>query len=373
MKKSLSIVFLIFLSIFSAQEKVEKPQSLGLEDPKSWSMVILPDTQNYAKWNRNQPIFDLMTRWIEDHVEELNIKMVLHVGDIVEHNNILNQGYDGDQSAQKQWEAMQTSLGRLNGLVPYITATGNHDISINEKGERRSRVDEFFPIDFNSLNKKALRMNLYNEQGDPSLENAAYELKDLNGVDYLFLCLEYAPKDETLEWAKKVVDLTEYKNHRVIVLTHAYLNAKSERTSGEVKWFQYAPFVVNNVPQKNPTMRLPRSNNGEQIFQKLIQPSINVEMVFSGHISGEGFKLDKNSANKIVSQILFDQQSVGGGHRNGNGGDGWLRILEFHPDNQTVTVKTFSPLFWISPSTRESAYRKEAKDEFQFKLSKPKP
>jgi len=369
MKRPLIAVFAVLVVWVQGQDY--SPATPKLENPNSWSLVVLPDTQNYTKWNRNQPILDLMVRWIEDHVDPLNIKMVLHVGDLVEHNSILNQGYDGDQSSQKQWESIQSSLSRLNGKVPYITATGNHDISINEKGERTSRIDEFFPVDFNPLNKKALRMNTYNEQGTPSIENAAYELKNLNGVDYLFLSLEYAPKDATLAWAKKVVDLPEYKNHRVILVTHQYLNPKNERTNGEVKWFQYQEFVVDNVPQKGPLMRLPHSNNGQQIWEKLVSPAKNLEFVVSGHISGEGFRLDKNVAGRLVGQMLFDQQSVGGGHRNGNGGDGWLRLLEFDPDNQTVHVKTFSPFFGISPATADKAHRTEPKDQFKFKLSKP--
>ena len=27
----------------------------------------------------------------------------------------------------------------------------------------------------------------------------------------------------------------------------------------------------------------------------------------------------------------------------GNGGDGWLRIMEFMPDGKTIKIKTFSP------------------------------
>jgi len=65
---------------------------------------------------------------------------------------------------------------------------------------------------------------------------------------------------------------------------------------------------------------------------------------------------------------LFDAQSMGGGHREGNGGDGWLRILEFMPDGKTVKVKTFSPLFAASPSTRHLAWKKDERNEYVFKF-----
>jgi len=65
--------------------------------------------------------------------------------------------------------------------------------------------------------------------------------------------------------------------------------------------------------------------------------------------------------------MLFDTQTVGGGWH-GNGGDGWLRLLEFSPDLKTVKAKTFSPLFAISPSTQYLAWGHEDYNEFEFAL-----
>ncbi|WP_449398603.1 hypothetical protein [Chryseobacterium wanjuense] len=56
--------------------------------------------------------------------------------------------------------------------------------------------------------------------------------------------------------------------------------------------------------------------------------------------------------------MLFDMQSEGGGHRNGNGGDGWLRIIEFYPDNKTVKVKTYSLFSAFLPLLRKMLIRR---------------
>ncbi len=40
--------------------------------------------------------------------------------------------------------------------------------------------------------------------------------------------------------------------------------------------------------------------------------------------------------------MMFNVQILGGGWE-GNGGDGWLRILEFLPDGRTIKVRTYSP------------------------------
>ena len=97
----------------------------------------------------------------------------------------------------------------------------------------------------------------------------------------------------------------------------------------------------------------------------------NIQLVVCGHISGRGFRTDRNDAGRDVHQMLFDAQSMGGGYE-GNGGDGWLRLLEFDPDGVTVRVKTFSPLFWISPASRDRAWMNDAEDEFTFRFSKRK-
>ncbi|GAB3010517.1 metallophosphoesterase [Niabella terrae] len=344
-----------------AQEAYQSPQ---LEKAQSWTLIMVPDIQNYVKWKRNQGIMDIMMSWIETHIDSLNIKMVVCTGDLVENNEKITNDYDGDQTTDQQWAFAANSFARLNGKVPYIAAAGNHDYSTDAKGNRSSRYSEFFKPETNYLNQQYLVQNTRNEQGKPTIENAAYELKNLNGKDYLFMTVEYGARDTVLNWAEKVAGLAQYKDHRTILLTHNYISNKDEHTTSAIKWLYWEPYNIDNQIQKGPRVTIPHANNGAQIWQKLVQPSSNIEMVLCGHISGEGYRKDKNQAGKTVHQILFDAQSEGGGHRYGNGGDGWIRILEFFPDNKTVKVSTFSPLFGISPSTRHLAWRKDARNEY---------
>lgn len=362
-KRIFSIVLIILLAAnFSfAQEKYKKP---ALEQQGSWSLIMIPDLQNYTKWGRNQPLMDLMMAWIVENIDTLNIKMVMGVGDLVENDEKITNDYDGDQTTQSQWQSVSNAFARLDGKVPYIAATGNHDYSIDREGNRTSRYSDFFTTDRNHLNQKALVQNSRNEQGRPTLENAAYEIKGLNGKDYLFMTAEYAPRDTVLTWAKKVAALPQYKNHRIILSTHEYINAKDAHTNGTPSWLYWEPYNIDNQIQKSPRIKLPNANNGKMIWEKLVQPSANIELVLCGHISGEGYRMDKNKSGKSVHQILFDAQSMGGGHRDGNGGDGWIRILEFYPDGKTVKVKTFSPLFGISPTSQPHAWKKDARNEY---------
>lgn len=366
-KRMFSWTVLFLLATYSSfsQEKYQKP---ALEQKGSWSLIMVPDLQNYVKWQRNQPLVDLMMAWIVNNIDTLNIRMVMGVGDLVENDEKITNDYDGDQTTQQQWTAVSKAFAKLDGKVPYIAATGNHDYSIDRQGNRTSHYSEFFTTGRNHLNQKLLVQNTRNEQGKPTLENSAYEIKGLNGKDYLFMTVEDAPRDTVLTWAKKVAALEQYKNHRVVLATHEYLNTKHVHTAGEVTWLYWEPYNIDNMIQKSPRIKLPNANNGKQIWEKLVQPSTNIELVLCGHIARDGYRSDKNKAGKAVHQILFDAQEMGGGHRYGNGGDGWLRILEFFPDGKTVKVKTFSPLFGISPTSQPNAWKKDARNEYTIRF-----
>lgn len=330
---------------------------------------MIPDLQGYAKNKASQPIARLMTAWIANHIEALNIKMVLCVGDVVEQNDRISNGFSGDLTSKEQWQGMSDAFDVLDGRVPYLVATGNHDYTYSLDGIKRTHINSYFPIERNLRNKESICQFGLDSDENPAIENCAFELKASDGQDYLFLNLEFAPRDTVLKWAQQVVGLEEYADHRVVVMTHGYLNAKSQRLAGKCKVTTYEPLVRNGKIVKIRGVELPDGNNGEDIWQKLVQPSSNIELVVCGHISGCGFRTDKNQAGKEVHQMLFDAQSMGGGYE-GNGGDGWLRILEFKPDGSTVKVTTFSPLFDISPTTREHAWKEGTADEFTFQFSK---
>jgi hypothetical protein len=353
--KPVILILLLCTTLQSlAQSQVYEP--IRKTDPKSWSMVLLPDPQSYMKFTRNQGVFDLMTTWVSENIDSLNIQMVLCTGDLVEQNNLLNPNVKaGNQSSSAQWKSVAQAFSRLDGRVPYISATGNHDYGFVSAENRDTFYDQYFPVDKNILSQKLLKEVGTNAKGDPSLVNASYEMVSPYGQKLLFLVLEFAPRNETLVWAEKVINLPKYKDHQVILLTHSYLNAKNQHIEKE------------GYP-------LVDANYGAAVFNKLVKPSKNIRMVFSGHI-GEpnsarghiGFKTDVNAAGKNVQQMVFNAQAMGGGWH-GNGGDGWLRILEFMPDGKTVKVKTFSPLFAISPATQHLANRKADYDEFTFTI-----
>lgn len=335
----------------NAQKDYASPK---LSNKDSWSLILLPDPQTYMKFGRNQGIFELMTGWIEENIENLNIKMVLCTGDLVEQNELLvADKTNGNKPSREQWIAISKAFEKLDGKVPYILAAGNHDFGYKNIENRKSNYNKYFPAHRNLLNTKLLKEVTNNIDGLPTIENAAFEMVSPHNRKFLFLNLEFAPRDAVIDWAKQVSNKLEYKDHTIVVLTHSYLNSKNEHIEHE------------NYPIED-------GNYGKAIWEKLVQPSSNIQMVFSGHIGASnnfkehvGFRVDKNSADKAVNQITFNAQAMGGGWH-GNGGNGWLRILEFLPDNKTVKVKTFSPFFAISPQTQEKSWNVETYNDFSF-------
>ena len=109
----------------------------------AWSMVIMPDTQNYVKWAEYQSLLPKITSWIRDNRDAFKIKVVLQEGDIVNNNNTNNPS-SGDQTSAQQWPAAQAGMFVLNGHVPYIMAAGNHDFGFTNADNRDTMVNNYF-------------------------------------------------------------------------------------------------------------------------------------------------------------------------------------------------------------------------------------
>src|SRR5680860_1178286 len=178
------LLIFIFAAIFStcsvtAQQEYRAPT---LSSPDSWTMVLLPDPQTYVKFGRNQPLFELMTAWISENIDTLNIKMVLCTGDLVEQNEMINpDGIVANQSSKLQWESVSHAFSRLDGIVPYITTTGNHDYGYKNVENRKSNFNRYFPVEKNMENRKLLREVALNAEGIPTLENAVFEFTSPHG------------------------------------------------------------------------------------------------------------------------------------------------------------------------------------------------
>lgn len=350
-KAAATAALLACLTAAPAQHRADQQH---LTDPQSFTMILLGDPQGYTKYDINQPLFELTTAWCADNIDSLRIKAVLCTGDLVEQNeNIVRNRAMLNQTSRQMWEWASHCMERLDNKVPYIIATGNHEYGYVRGDEGFTHFPEYFPFERNSRWADCVVAAYPNREGKASLENAAYEFTDSHWGKMLVLALEWAPRDEVLAWAKQLAD-GPYKNHKVMLLIHSFLD---ERTAQRTE---------------NENYRIQPRNYGQDVWEKLVYPCHNIQLVMCGHTGKPGpfedsvaFRQDKNAAGKAVNQMMFNVQVLGGGWE-GNGGDGWLRILEFMPDGRTIQVRTYSPLFGISPSTKHLAHRTGACDRFDM-------
>ena len=339
---------------FSAAWSQKYPVRPQLSDKESFSMVVIPDPQSYVKNDANQPLFELQTAWIANSLKSLKIKTVLCTGDLVDRNEVRIADGGGNQTSEEQWKSTSRAFERLDGKVPYVVCTGNHDYGYRAAENRNSHFHEYFPAERNSCWKETLVSVGNNAFGVPTLENAAYEFKTKTWGKLLVVSLEFAPRDEAIAWAKKLINSEKYANHRVIILTHSFLSHKGER-------FQTEGY------------KLTPANYAQAVWDKLLDDSQNIFLLVCGHacaiVNGYdeqvAFRTDANKHGKKIHQMMFNAQTADG-QWHGNGGDCWLRLLEFKPDVKTISVRTFSPLFALSPVTKDKAWRTESWDQFEF-------
>ena len=302
-----------------------------------------------------------MTAWVAAHKDVLNIKAALCTGDLVERNDLLTKfdpdkkTVNGDTPSMDMWRKIARAFGRLDGVMPYILATGNHDYGYVSSENRNTKFPEHFPILKNPCWQNCLVSAAPNAAGIMSLENAAYEFEDKNWGKILVIALEFAPRDCVLEWADKLAKSEKYKSHKAIVITHSIIDILQNCEAEIIKKENY---------------KLPGPNWGEAVLRKLVFNSDNIKLVLCGH-SGfpKRFMADlvyKTASGRSVPVVMFNPQSCGGW--DANGGDGWLRIMEFLPDGKTISMRTYSPLFGASETTQRFAWKTDRDGQFKITI-----
>ena len=287
-----------------------------VQTAEPFTIAVLPDTQFYcdtrhklsAKWGSGdlrQYFFD-QTKWVRDNQERLNIKFLVHEGDVVQ------------ADAPEEWTIAKDAMSILDGKVPYCMCIGNHDMGYQKTDKNKygfniavNRTTEFntyFP------REKFAEWQEFGGTLDPNRHDNSWYHFEVAGLKFLIISLEYNPRDKVLDWANVIV--AEHPEHRVIVLTHAYLKKNKRRTSDRLKL---------------------KGNNGEQMWQKFIKKQRNIFMVLCGHFTGEAVLTSTGDHGNQVHQILSDYQGLN------NGGESWLRYMVFHPKMNKIGIHTYSP------------------------------
>jgi hypothetical protein len=308
---------LAFFLFATAQSAPPAPAEGG------FTLVVVPDTQKYT-WKRPE-LYALQAGWIAANVQRYNIAHVLHVGDITQHNN------------EKEWAAARRAQSLYSDMVPAAYAVGNHDLGPNGNTEARGSLfaDYISVADYRRL---AGFGGVYDREPDRT-ENS-YHFFEGGGRQWLILVLEFAPRDDVVRWANDVV--IGHPRRSVILLTHAYLAADGTRFDGKKQSDGPASYPLANSPEG--------SNDGEALWQKLVSRHANFALVVSGHVGIAGYLKSKGLNGNAVHQLVVDYQDIA------NGGNAWLRLLQFLPDGKTVRVRDYTPLLDQTSKSRECAF-----------------
>jgi hypothetical protein len=296
--------------------------------PGAFTVAFVGDTQNYSTYNPG--IFNQVTQWLVDNKAARNIQFVVQDGDIV--NN--------DVSAE--WNNARAAMEKLDGAIPYATVRGNHDI-----GSQFDFSTRFGPG--SPYSQQPTLVDHYEVPGQQNFDmrNTVHKF-EANGQKIMVITIDISAGNNVVAWANGVI--SQNPDHRVILDTHAYLYDGGER--------------FNNAPDpENPGKTFDQSRDdllrvgagpdaiyngaayggqdGETLWNNLVRNHPNVSLFLSGHQFEDfdkfKYHLENGDNGNRVYELLVDPQNMA------NGGNGWIRLLEFDPNGRTVHVKTYSP------------------------------
>jgi len=252
---------------------------------QDFTIVVLSDTQNYSQ--SYPDIFKAQTQWIVRNREALNIVYVVHSGDIV-----------NTASSTRQWENASAAMAILEdplttGLadgIPYGILPGNHDFPT-------TNYNAYFGV--SRFSGRSYYGGHYGSDNDNN-----YGLFNAGGMDFIVVNVQYRPTGDILAWADALLDA--HRDRRAIVVSHEILDADASFT-----------FLG-------------------QAFYRTLKDNPNLFLMLCGHVHTEAWRMDAFGS-YVIYTLLADYQDEP------NGGNGWLRILEFSPRHNEIRVKTYSP------------------------------
>jgi hypothetical protein len=304
-----------------AADPYSDAQLVGGEPPKpeagSYTVAVLPDTQNYSEKYPEQYL--AQTSWLVENRKARNIAAVLHLGDITNRNTT------------EQWENAQRAMNQLDGHLPYFMTPGNHDYS--EGGsckDRTTKMNDYFPV---AKFKDSPNFGAVYDKEPDRIENSC-QLFSANGRDFVVLALEFGPRADVVRWANEMA--AKYKDRSAILITHAYIYFDETRYD----WSRYGSKQTWN-PHSYGVAKSTADDvqDGEQLWNNLVSKHENFVLTLNGHVLNDGLGrvVTKTPAGREIPQVLVNFQMKP------NGGDGWLRLLEFRADGKTVQSYDYSP------------------------------
>lgn len=293
-----------------------KKSSAGAAD---FTIIGMPDTQYYTEEPQGGPggvrqqasnaIFKSQTQWVADNRVNRNIVFLSHLGDCTQNGEANEVEWKRADTAMKKIESPNVPLA--DG-IPYSICVGNHDQGViaGDPNATTNFYNQYFgQARFGSR-------SYYGGHYSTNSDNH-YELFSASGIDFIHISLEFntnigaanqAALQNVLAWADNL--LKTYPNRKAIIASHWIMEIGTNASFG---------------------------GPGAEIYNQL-KDNPNLMLMICGHQHGEGRRSDPLNNGGTVYTMLSDYQA------RTNGGDGWLRLMEFSPANNLIRIKTYSPV-----------------------------
>ncbi len=260
----------------------------------AYSMAIIGDQQVVSI--KYPDLLHEMYDWILANKDIHKIKYVLALGDIT--NNRDNVA---------EWTLVASQFKRLGGILPMAICRGNHDYS----------------EPFNTyLNFEGYTSDIVGRY-EGKMDNH-YKVAKIGNTDYLFMVLDYGPDDAELAWASEIT--AAYPNHKVIVITHGYMNDDQTTTDAN----------DSTAPSTNYGV-----NDGVDMWEKYVRKHENIVMVLSGHIDSDYTYATKavGDHGNVVTQMLINPQGI-----DVYTPTGMVHMFYFNEEGNKITVDMYSTI-----------------------------
>jgi len=246
----------------------------------TFSVVWITDTQSIVGGYSDD--FDLMCSWIAGNSASLNLKAVIHTGDIVEVSDNINQ-----------WVNANHSMGiLLDSNIPYCWTAGNHD-----KTEFGWCGKNYTAFDVSVVREKKYWVSDYHDGMNTAI------VFNFSNQTFLIVDIESCADADVLQWANNLLDC--HPSSLAIVGTHSYL-------SPSCNYDQWGIDFKTNV----------------------LDPHRNVILTLNGHEDSLGNRTKWGNRN----ELMFCRSAKDLGK-----GSATVRILTFDLTENTISVTTYLP------------------------------
>lgn len=242
-------------------------------DSSQFSIAIIPDTQTEVT-RESDGRFVNRTAWLAANRSNLNLKYVIHTGDMM----------NWDTTDHEQYVRGSAAMAKLDAAsIPWTAAIGNHDTGAVCAGGsacpgQSARVNVRNTSTYNSYFPLSRFPGIRGVFESGKVDNA-WSTFTAGDENWLVLTLELWPRTEVVSWAASVV--ASHPTYNVIIATHSYLGADGSIEQGNGGYGATSP---------------------QYLFDQVVKPYSNVKFVFSGHVGEATNRVDyRPDGSKVVS------------------------------------------------------------------------